>query len=117
MHFEIEETHILLYQNARINSKYLEEVKTESIKDVIDHIPRPAGRPKKSQIQERKIICKICLKNHDIQDCPFYPEWRSIIDKYKEYSGDKRRCSLCSELGHTIRTCPIRMKARETTMQ
>ena len=68
-------------------------------RDHVDLIGKPKGRPPKLRKAEEYTKCK------------YYDEYKILISKAPEEMPGKRRCGLCKHYDHTIRTCPLRLKA------
>lgn len=86
--------------------------------DVVDHIARPRGRPKKvrnsgDHLRKKRAVCKICGFDHEMKDCVAWERVCEVMEEFRDYAGPKRRCRICTEPGHNARTCPIRLDAQE----
>ena len=86
--------------------------------DVVDHTARPRGRPKKirnsrGHFTKKHVICKICGFDHEMKDCIAWDRVCEAVEEFRDYSGPKRRCRICTEPGHNARTCPIRLDAQK----
>lgn len=92
---------------------------SDEVVDVVDHIARPRGRPKRNRNavdhgrREKGVTCRICENNHATEDCVAWERVCEVTRQFKDYDGSKRRCGICSEPGHNARTCPIRLEARQ----
>mgnify|MGYP001050602289 FL=1 len=82
--------------------------------DHVDEVGKLRGRPpkiRKAKEHTKIVECSICLKKHLITDCEFYEEYTKLLSEAPDEVPGKRRCGLCRHYDHTIRTCPLRLKA------
>ena len=86
----------------------------EHVVDVVDNVARPRGRPRKMRNNVDRgnvVVCKICGRHHETHQCICYARMQESAARFRDYSGPQKRCSICTEPGHNMRRCPLRLDA------
>ena len=117
----IYERNKILFLNKDVQREEEEEISEEEegtfIQDITDEAGRRRGRPKKCQNsrdikKSTRCRCEICCYNHPTTDCSFFAEMQYLREKHAN-DRFKRHCSLCGSPSHNLRTCDLRIRARE----